>query len=158
MLMQGRTVALSRETESRLGLGKLFSLFSLQTIPRRLKLDFSDLSNEGFSFDKCEGDFLLDHGVLRIKNATMDGPVAHATSYGEINLLQQWYALTVHVFPHVTSSLPVVAAIAGGPVVGVAAFMASKILTSSMQKVTETAYRVTGPWKDPVIEPITRGR
>ena len=56
-LKNGVITHLSPETEEKLGLGKLLSILSLQTIPRRLKLDFSDLSQKGFSFDTFQGHF-----------------------------------------------------------------------------------------------------
>ncbi len=59
----GRITNLSPETEEKLGLGKLLSIFSLQTIPRRLKLDFSDLSKGGYSFDKFKGTFDWPRGL-----------------------------------------------------------------------------------------------
>ena len=34
------------------GVGKLLGIFSLQSIPKRLLLDFSDVYKEGFYFDK----------------------------------------------------------------------------------------------------------
>ncbi len=56
-LQNGRITNLSPETEDKLGLGKLLSILSLQTIPRRLTLDFSDLANPGYSFDVFKGNF-----------------------------------------------------------------------------------------------------
>ncbi|MCH9716420.1 MAG: hypothetical protein K0U52_04965, partial [Gammaproteobacteria bacterium] len=47
---EGRIPNLSPETEKKMVLGKLLSILSLQTIPRRLKLDFSDLAKPGYSF------------------------------------------------------------------------------------------------------------
>ena len=37
------------------GTGRLFGLLSLQTLPRRLSLDFNDLFKKGFTFDSIEG-------------------------------------------------------------------------------------------------------
>src|SRR5439155_935852 len=60
----GRITHLSPEAEEKLGLGKLLSILSLQTIPRRIMLDFSDLANDGYSFDVFKGGFTLKNGVL----------------------------------------------------------------------------------------------
>ncbi|HVT63238.1 MAG TPA: DUF3971 domain-containing protein, partial [Legionellaceae bacterium] len=62
-LKDGRISHLDKETEGKLGLGKLLSILSLQTIPRRLKLDFSDLAYQGYSFDVFKGNFDIHHGI-----------------------------------------------------------------------------------------------
>lgn len=153
-IKRGRTKNLSRETESKLGLGKLFSLLSLQTIPRRLMLDFSDLSNDGYSFDELSGDFTLERGMLQSKTCSIDGPVAYASIQGRIDLIKKVYDLSIQISPHITASLPIVATIAGGPVVGMATWVASKILNPGVQKIASYTYRVSGPWADPVIEEV----
>ena len=48
----GVITKLDKDTQDKVGFGKVLSILSLQTLPRRLTLDFSDLSNKGFSFDK----------------------------------------------------------------------------------------------------------
>src|SRR5690606_1777486 len=42
------------------GGGRLLGLLSLQTIPRRLALDFKDIFAKGFRFDKMRGSFSFD--------------------------------------------------------------------------------------------------
>jgi uncharacterized protein (TIGR02099 family) len=151
----GRITHLSQETEEKLGFGKLLSILSLQTIPRRLKLDFSDLSKEGYSFDKFQGNFEIKKGVMSTKNAYIDGPVAYASMKGEIDLLRQLYGLDLHVSPHITASLPIVATIAGGPIAGIAAWVASKIINQTMHEVTGYTYKVSGPWLKPVVQQVS---
>ncbi len=146
---------LSRETEEKLGLGKLLSILSLQTIPRRLKLDFSDLSNAGYSFDVFKGNFTLNNGVMNTKDSYIDGPVAYANMKGDLDVVKQLYDVDLHVSPHITASLPIVATIAGGPIAGMAAWVASKIINQSMQQVTGYTYKVSGPWLDPVVQQVS---
>jgi uncharacterized protein YhdP len=38
-------------------------VLSLQSLPRRLTLDFRDLFQEGFAFDNVTGDVRIDQGV-----------------------------------------------------------------------------------------------
>ena len=151
----GRITHLSPETEEKLGLGKLLSILSLQTIPRRLKLDFSDLSHSGYSFDVFKGNFILRNGVLTTTDGYMDGPVAYAGMKGDLDVDKQRYNLELHISPHITASLPIVATIAGGPIAGLATWAASKIINQGMQRVTGYTYKVTGPWLDPVVEQVT---
>lgn len=150
-LYDGRITHLNKETEEKLGLGKLLSILSLQTIPRRLKLDFSDLSKDGYSFDVFKGNFSLVKGIMSTKDSYIDGPVAYASMTGDLDILRQFYNLNLNISPHITASLPVVATLAGGPIAGVAAWVASKIINQGMQKITAYSYTISGPWSDPVI-------
>ena len=152
MFKNGRITHFDPETEKKLGLGKLLSILSLQTIPRRLKLDFSDLAYDGYSFDQFEGQFILKNGVMSTENSIMDGPVALVTMRGHLDLDKRLYDLDLHVSPHVTASLPVVATIAGGPIAGIATWAASKIINEGVDKVTGYTYTITGPWLEPVVQ------
>lgn len=148
----GRITNLSPETEEKLGLGKLLSILSLQTIPRRLKLDFSDLSKAGYSFDQFKGNFDVVNGVMTTKNSYIDGPVAYASMKGNLDIAKQLYDVDLKISPHITASLPVVATIAGGPIVGFATWVASRIINQGMQKISGYTYKVSGPWGQPMVE------
>ncbi|KTD78418.1 YhdP family protein [Legionella waltersii] len=154
-LKNGRITHLSPETEEKLGLGKLLSILSLQTIPRRLKLDFSDLSNEGYSFDVYKGNFNIKRGIMTTSKSYIDGPVAYADMKGDLDLVHNLYDLNLRISPHITASLPVVATIAGGPIAGLAAWVANKIINQSMQKITGYTYKVSGPWDNPIVQQLT---
>lgn len=153
-LMDGRITNLSPETEEKLGLGKLLSILSLQTIPRRLKLDFSDLSESGYSFDEFRGDFVMRNGILKTENSYIEGPVAYASMKGKLDIAKQYYDLDLKVNPHITASLPVVATIAGGPIAGIATWVASKIINQGMQKISGYTYKISGPWRQPVVQQV----
>ncbi|MGQ3892289.1 YhdP family protein [Legionella sp. CNM-4043-24] len=155
LFKNGRITSLSPETEEKLGLGKLLSILSLQTIPRRLKLDFSDLSHKGYSFDQFKGSFSIAKGLMSTSDSFIDGPIAYASMKGSLDIARQLYDLNLHISPHVTASLPIVATIAGGPIAGVATWIASKIINQGMQKVSGYTYRVTGPWRQPVVEQVS---
>ena len=148
----GVITELDKKTEEKIGLGKLLSILSLQTLPRRLTLDFSDLSTKGFSFDIFKGNFNLKEGNMTTTDSYLDGPVAYVYMQGSLHLSKKYYDLLLKVEPHVTASLPIVATIAGGPVVGIAALVVDTLLTQSMKKVSGYTYFVTGPWAKPNIE------
>ena len=151
-LNEGRIPKLSEEAEAKLGLGKLVNILSLQTLPRRLRLDFSDLTKSGFSFDVLEGHFKLGKGDTITDDLFLDGPVAKITMKGHINMLKRNYDLKLKVMPYLTSSLPIVATIAGGPIAGVVTWAADRVIRKEVAKMTAVHYTVTGPWEKPVIE------
>ena len=120
-----------------------------------MKLDFSDLSQEGYSFDKLKGNFTLKNGVMNTKDSYIDGPVAYASMKGNLDVVHHRYDIDLHISPHITASLPIVATIAGGPIAGLAAWAASKIINQGMQTVTGYTYQVSGPWLKPVVKQIS---
>jgi len=132
------------------GVGRVFSLFSLDTLQRRLTLDFSDLFKKGFSFDYLKGGFLVNKGEAVTKNTEMDGPAAGIRIEGATNFGTEQMDIYLTVTPHLSSSLPIAAAIAtANPAVGAAVWFADKLLSSPLNKIAQYRYHVTGSWKDP---------
>jgi uncharacterized protein (TIGR02099 family) len=129
--------------------GRLLGLLSLQSLPRRLSLDFRDLFSEGFAFDKISATATINRGILRSNDFFMDGPAAEAKIKGETNLKNQTQNLKVKVRPHVSDSLSL-AAFAGGPIAGVAAFVAQKLLKDPFNKIVQSEYVISGTWDKPV--------
>jgi uncharacterized protein YhdP len=129
--------------------GRLLGLLSLQSLPRRLSLDFRDLFSDGFAFDKITATAKIDNGILRSNDFLMDGPAAEARIKGETNLKNETQKLKVKVIPHVSDSLSL-AAFAGGPIAGVAAFVAQKILKDPFNKIVQSEYVISGTWDKPV--------
>jgi uncharacterized protein (TIGR02099 family) len=130
------------------GVGRLFGLLSLQSLPRRLTLDFRDLFSSGFAFDKIDATVKIDRGVLRSDNFEMSGPAADVTIQGETNIQKETQNLLVKVVPHVSDSLSL-AALAGGPLVGAVAFLAQKVLKDPFNKIASTQYQIVGTWDNP---------
>ncbi len=130
------------------GVGRLFGLLTLQSLPRRLSLDFRDLFSDGFAFDKISANAKIDNGIMRSDDFFMTGPAAETTIKGETNLKAETQRLKVKVTPHVSDSLSL-AALAGGPIAGAAAFVAQKILKDPFNKIVSSEYIITGTWDKP---------
>ena len=130
------------------GVGRLLGLLSLQSLPRRLSLDFRDLFSNGFAFDKINASVNISKGIMRSDDFTMTGPAADVTIKGETNLQKETQRLTIRVMPHISDSLSL-AALAGGPLVGAVAFLAQKILKDPLNKIASSEYEITGTWDNP---------
>lgn len=130
------------------GVGRLLGLLSLQSLPRRLTLDFRDLFSQGFAFDKITSTANIRDGILRSDDLFMTGPAAEVRLKGETNLKAETQRLRVKVTPHISDSVSL-AALAGGPIVGVAAFVAQKLLKDPLNKISSSEYMITGTWDNP---------
>ena len=138
-----------------MNLGKVLNLLSIQSITRRIQLDFSDLTGTGFAFDKFAGDIRLSNGIADVNHLELFGPVAAVNITGKIGLAQKDYHLLLHIQPHLTSSLPLVATLTAGPVVGAVAWVANKVLSPEFEKITRYTYEMIGPWSKPIIQSVS---
>lgn len=155
----GRIVDVGKEGGAKMDLARMLSLFSLQTIPRRLLFDFSDIFKKGYSFDTLSGNFTFSEGQLNTRNLQFDGPIAHLKIQGRIGLTNKDYDLVLGVTSHVTSSIPVAAALlTGNPLIGVGAFVANTLIGSSFSKATGYEYTIKGPWNNPSWQAVKAGR
>ena len=130
------------------GIGRLFGLLTLQSLPRRLSLDFRDLFGSGFVLDTMNVAVRVNNGIMKTSNFRMDGPAAEVFMSGEINIIKETQDLNLKVTPHISDSLSI-AALAGGPLVGAVAFIAQKILKDPLNKVLTSEYRIIGTWEKP---------
>ncbi len=140
------------------GAGRLLGLVSLQAIPRRLSLDFSDFFRSGMSFDSIEGRFELRVGDAWTSDLQVRGPSADIAVSGRTGLSARDYDQELQVTPKVGGVLPVVGALAGGPVGAAAGLVAQGVLRSPLDQMARARYRVTGTWDKPRIDLIARER
>jgi len=141
------------------GAGRIFGLVSLQTLQRRLSLDFSDLVKKGFAFDRIEGSFILSDGDAYTSDLLIEGPAARIDISGRVGLADEDYDELITVMPHVGSSLPIAGTIAGGPIVGAALLLVDHLLGDRIEEAARFGrkqYTVTGPWSDPVYTELER--
>lgn len=136
------------------GAGRLFGMLSLQTLPRRLFLDFSDVFSKGFGFDSIKGAFNIEDGNAYTKNLKLDGPAAKIEIKGRVGLAQQDYDQTVTVTPRVSESLPVIGALTSTPQVGAVILFFQKIFQPGIEEATKNQYTITGKWNDPIIKKV----
>lgn len=130
------------------GVGRLLGVLSLQALPRRLLFDFRDVFNEGFAFDKISGGVQINQGVMKSTDFKMEGPAAKVAISGETDLDRETLNLHVKVSPSISDTLSL-AALAGGPAVGAAAFVAQKLLKDPFNKLVSYQYDIGGTWDDP---------
>jgi len=138
------------------GAGRIFGLLSLSEIPRRLSLDFSDFFRSGLSFNSIEGTFGLDAGNAYTSNLLIKSPAADILITGRTGLRARDYDQQMVVSPHTGATLPIVGAIAAGPVGAAAGLVLQGVLGKPMGKAMGSRYRVSGSWEKPEITLIAK--
>jgi uncharacterized protein YhdP len=138
------------------GIGKLLGILSLQSLPRRISLDFRDIFSEGFAFDEIVGAIKVVKGVASTDNLRIIGPAARIGMSGQVDLAKETQALRVKVNPQLSDTVSVAGALIGGPVAGIAAFLAQKLLKDPLDQIASYEYDVTGNWADPQVKKAER--
>lgn len=137
------------------GLGKLIGILSLQSLPRRITLDFRDVFSQGFAFDAIASSVAVDHGILSSKDFRMDGPAAKVAINGQADLVNETQNLQVQVVPQLSDSVALAGAALGGAVVGVPLYILQKALKNPLGEIVSYRYLITGPWLDPQVSKLS---
>ena len=136
------------------GIGKLLGVLSLQSLPRRLSLDFRDIFSEGLAFDEMVGTVKVNRGIATTENFRIQGPAVRVQMSGDVDLARETQKLRVKVFPSMSDSLSVAGALIGGPIAGIATFVAQKLLKDQIDKMAAYEYDITGTWVDPQVAKV----
>lgn len=135
------------------GVGRLLGILSLQSIPRRITLDFRDIFSEGFAFDTVKGQMTVINGVLDTQDMEIRGPAARVQMAGSVDLNKETQDLKVRVQPTVSESAAV-GALFVSPAVGATAWVFNKLFGSPFDKAFAYDFAVTGDWSDPKVDKI----
>lgn len=136
------------------GIGKLLGILSLQSLPRRLTLDFRDVFSDGFAFDEILGEIKIDQGIAASDKFFISGPSAGILMSGTVNLNRETQNLQVKVNPRVSDGVSIATAALGGPIAALAAFVAQKLFKDPLDELISFRYAVTGGWADPVVTKV----
>ncbi len=138
------------------GAGKLLGVLSLQSLPRRLNFDFRDIFNSGYAFDDINATLRIARGVVYSDDFRMRGPAAKVNMSGLADLRQESVQLRVKVIPRLSESVAVAGALLGGPIAGVGALAAQKLLRDPVEEVISQEYMVTGSWLSPDVKRLSK--
>jgi uncharacterized protein (TIGR02099 family) len=137
------------------GVGRLLGVLSLQSLPRRLSLDFRDVFSEGFVFDRISGSIEMESGVMNTQDLHIAGPAARIWITGSADVDRETQDLKVLVQPTLSESVAIGAA-AGmiNPLAGVVTYLAQKVLSDPIERMFAYQYLITGNWSDPKVEKV----
>ena len=135
------------------GVGRLLGVISLQSLPRRLTLDFRDIFSEGFAFDAIAGEAAVTRGIMETKNLHIYGPAAKVSMSGSVNLAAETQDLRVRVQPTIGETVATGVLLAH-PATGAATWLINKLFGNPLDQAFSFEYAVTGPWADPKVEKV----
>lgn len=135
------------------GIGRLLGLLSLQSIGRRLKLDFSDVFQKGFAFDSVDSRIKVSNGYAVTDKTDIKAPAANINITGKAGLVDKSLDLDMYVHANVDGTVPILgAAVAiASPIAGAAVWVADKVF-NPLANLSEHHYHISGTWKDPIYD------
>ena len=134
---------------------RIFTLFSLNSLVRKLSLDFRDVFAKGFFYDGMSGTIQIHDGLAVTTDTEIDGGAGEIEIVGYTNMTDQTLDYNVSFAPNVTGNLPILVYFAVNPPTALAALALDQMLTSA-KVISNVNYHVSGPLSEPVIEEVGR--
>ena len=138
------------------GAARLLGVLSLQSLPRRLILDFRDIFQEGFAFDNITGDITLFNSIASTTNLRMRGLQAVVLMEGNADLRHETQDLRVFVVPEINAGTASLAYAVINPGIGLGTFVAQLFLRKPLAQASTREFHISGSWGDPQVERIER--
>ena len=142
-----------RETGRSAEAVRVFGVLNMESITRRLRLDFSDLYKKGLSYDLMEGKASLSYGVMKLEQPlAIKAPSSAYKITGEADLNAETLNMEMVTILPVTQNLPLAALLVGAPQVGGALFLIDRLLGDPLSRLTSVTYTIKGNFQDPKLE------
>ena len=138
------------------GIAKLLGVLSLQSLPRRLTLDFRDVFSDGFAFDFLRGDVGIEQGIARTNNLQMKGVNAAVLMEGQADIARETQDVKVVVVPEINAGTASLIATVINPAIGLGTFLAQLFLRRPLTEAATQEFHIDGSWADPRIAKVER--
>ena len=139
------------------GAGKILGLFNLDMLGSRLRLDFSDLPEEGFGYKTWTAEVRVDGSKLTSRNMELDGSAGKLRLDGIADMESRQMDVKLDVMPDLYAGVPIAGAIVAGPAAGAALYVLDKLpgVSQALEEGGKIEYKVSGDWKAPTVERLT---
>jgi len=128
------------------GLGRVLGALDIWKLSKRLRLDFSDITEEGLSFSEVNANITLDQGLISSNNFYINAMPATITLSGTTHLDTKQINLSATVLP----KFPI-----AGTIMGNVANSVTKTFTGNEHAgglLLSLLYKVTGTWEKFSVE------
>ncbi len=140
------------------GAANLLGLFSLDSLIRRMKLDFSDVFDKGMAFTSITGTGKISQGVFVTNDIDMDAVAGELTLKGLADLNQRTVDAQASFVPDMTSGIPVLSAFAVTPQTALYVLAITTVISPVVEVFTEVNYEIKGPLDHPAVKEISRSK
>ena len=137
------------------GIAKLFGLLNVQSLPKRLALNFKDLSSKGLAFDRAQTHIVVDQGIASFQTMKIDTDLGEINIEGRTDLVKKELDQIAKVNPDVSNIVPITAGVVGGVPGLVGALLVDrvvKVFGGDADRVAQVRFKIKGNWDDPSVE------
>ncbi|MBT5032577.1 MAG: hypothetical protein HOM55_09825 [Proteobacteria bacterium] len=131
--------------------GRLLGLLNINSLSRRLRLDFSDIFSDGFAFDNLGSQGTFYDGNLALQEFYVVGPSAYMQSQGRIGIAEEDYDLELVVSPQLGGNIALLSAFAN-PAAGAVLYIAQRLFRDQLNDALRYSYTISGSWDEPEIK------
>ena len=139
------------------GMSRMFGLLNIESIAKRVKLDFSDLTSKGFAFDSIKGSFEFLNGRGITQGLIINGSSARVELRGEMNFANKQVDIMMSILPKIAQVGAPIIGLLGGPIgvgVGLGTAFVLDNMGGSNIGIGQMNYHVTGTLASPHLEKI----
>jgi uncharacterized protein (TIGR02099 family) len=133
------------------GFGRILGMLALAQWIKRAQLDFSDIYQEGLTFNSIKGHFDLAGGIASTHDLVVDAVPAKIAISGDTDLVNQTVDHIINVTPKSADAVPI-----AGTIMGRIAALVGRSLTGKDQEgfFFGSQYQVKGAWGNAEIIPM----
>ncbi|MFI3196932.1 MAG: YhdP family protein [Methylococcaceae bacterium] len=133
------------------GFGRVLGMLAMAQWIKRLQLDFSDVYEEGLTFNTINGHFDLAKGKAVTNNLVIDAIPAKITITGETDFINRHLDQVANVAPKSADAVPI-----AGTIVGKVAGLIGRYLTGTDQDgfFFGSQYLIKGDWGNAQVIPL----
>lgn len=163
----GQVSSLQGEVKTKLGKGvisdvsgaaRLLGIFSLDSIIRKMQLDFTDVFDKGMAFNSITGSGSIRNGIFLTNDIKMDAVAGEMSIKGLANLNTRTVDAEVNFTPDITSGIPVLTAFAVTPQTALYVLAITTVISPVVEVFTQVNYEVKGPLDAPIVKELSRSR
>ena len=140
------------------GAARLLGLFSLDSIIRKMQLDFSDVFDKGMAFNSITGTGEFQNGIFLTNDLRMDAVAGEMKIKGIANLNSRLVDAEVNFTPDITSGIPVLTAFAVTPQTALYVLAITTVISPVVEVFTQVNYSVKGPLDSPTVSELSRSK
>nr|WP_319555276.1 YhdP family protein [uncultured Vibrio sp.] len=140
------------------GAARLLGLFSLDSIIRKMQLDFTDVFDKGMAFNSITGSGKIQDGIFVTNDIVMDALAGKMQIRGMADVTNRMVDAEVKFTPDITSGLPMLTAFAVAPQTALYVLAISTVISPVVEVFTQVNYEVKGPLESPTVKEISRSQ
>ncbi|CAC9489052.1 FIG006388: Possible exported protein [uncultured Gammaproteobacteria bacterium] len=139
-------------------IGRILSLLNIQSIAKRLSLNFSDVTNKGFTYESIATQVRLKNAIAKIEDFNLEALSSNIVLTGQSHINDKQYDLMAKVTPAISDAVPIATYLAGGGLIGLGVWaidktlFGGKLINKAVDKVAAFEYKITGAWDKPIIK------